>query len=314
MIDSLLDRAASVLERRFLTNAFLPVLLLPPAVLTPAFLQVEVAGALLDTWNRLTVGPKILFTVGYFALSWFGATIVASQWRNIIRLFEGYPLARFRHAYQAAAGWHRDQSTELNAPANDRFWYTKYWAYPTPNAALPTRLGNVLRAAELYPLDRYHADVILIWPRLQHVLPRERIDDVEEARSTLEFLLVVALWFAAFATLAPVGLYVTDGDVVVAGLCFVLGLGASYAAYLSAISAAAEYGEHIRATFEMYRFDLLRRLRALPVRTPDEERDQWRELADFFGRNTPLAWRYADGESDDPPGSTPIRSAGVDER
>jgi len=157
---------------------------------------------------------------------------------------------------------------------------------------LPTRLGNILRAAESYAYRHYEAETILLWSRLYHVMPREIVDDIEDARATLEFLLVISLWCVAFG-LASVAIAPAVGaSMPVALICVGFGLLAAYAAYLSALPAAAEYGEQLRSSFELYRFDLLQRLRAPMPTNLEEEREVWRRITDFVGRNTETTWNY----------------------
>ncbi|WP_422768685.1 hypothetical protein ACN28C_17935 [Plantactinospora sp. WMMC1484] len=153
MIDSFLDRATSVLERRFLTNAFLPVLILLPSAALPSLMQERRLDHLIATFNPLPLATKTLVVAGYFTLCWFLAVIVASQWRNIIRLFEGYPLARWPMLDEVGKRWHRARSAALEADRDE--WYAWYLEYPASTEVLPTRLGNVIRAAERYPLYRY---------------------------------------------------------------------------------------------------------------------------------------------------------------
>lgn len=296
MIDSLLNRAASILERRFLTNAFLPVLVLLPAAALPILLQGRRLDRMAAMFNELPLATKALSAAGYFTFAWFVAVIVASQWRNIIRLFEGYPLVRWRALDEAGKRWHSARSAALDGDGDQ--WFAQYLDYPASNEVLPTRLGNVMRAAERYPLYRYNADLILIWPRLLQVMPRQAVQDVEEARATLEFLLVLSLWFVGFAMLAPAVAVISGGSAAVALVCFAVGLGAAYAAYLSAIAAATEYGEHLRALFDVHRFTLLQQLR---VSTPVDhagERLLWQGLGDFVGRGVPPRWTYDIGVAD----------------
>src|SRR5437660_2707708 len=47
---------------------------------------------------------------------------------------------------------------------------------PERQDIMPMQLGNVLKAAELYPLKRYGLDAVLLWPRLEEVFP-ERFHD-----------------------------------------------------------------------------------------------------------------------------------------
>ena len=62
-----------------------------------------------------------------------------------------------------------------------------------PEDVLPTRLGNVLRAAELYPLHRYGIDIAVLWTRLTMLLPDQLQRDIE--RSVMQYRpLVISAW------------------------------------------------------------------------------------------------------------------------
>jgi len=41
-----------------------------------------------------------------------------------------------------------------------------------PRALMPTRLGNILKACELYPNERYQIRGVVVWSRLAQVLPK----------------------------------------------------------------------------------------------------------------------------------------------
>jgi hypothetical protein len=299
VIDSLIDRAASILERRFLTNAFLPVVLLPPAMVMPGLIGGERSGGVVAGWVGAPLGTKAVLAVGYFTISWFFAVVLASQWRNVVRLFEGYPLWRWAYLDRAGKQWHAAVSHHLGQDPSQRNWYLEYSRYPAPRDVLPTRLGNVLRAAERYPEQRYGAEMILIWPRLYQVLPREAIDDVESARSTMEFLLVLSLWFGGFGVGAPLMIVFFEGDPLTAAVSVAVGAGGAYAAYLSAIAAASEYGEQLRSIFDVYRLDLLRRLSLPAVRDITDERRLWQALGALIGRRVLPDWKYEERPASD---------------
>lgn len=293
-MDGLFDRAASVLERRFLKNAFLPVFLFFPAAILPAAVQ---DGRLEDTiqaWNNQPIASKLLQVVAYFAAVWFIAAIVASQWRNIIRLYEGYPFSEFTPLDQLGKNWHRNRLLNLTYSEQPAPWYSVYYDYPAISDVLPTRLGNILRAAETYAYRRYEADTILLWPRLYHVMPREFVDDVEDARATLEFLLVISLWCTTFGLANVVIAALVGSSMPVAFVCLGFGLAGAYAAYLSALPAAAEYGEQLRSGFELYRFELLQRLKAPTPINLEEEHAVWRGITNFVGLNAETLWNYED--------------------
>jgi hypothetical protein len=302
VIDQVYDRLSSFFERRFLKNAFLPVLLFFPAVALPILLQGGRLDRLIRALENQATGVKLLFFLGYFALSWFCAAIVASQWRNIIRLYEGYPLSAWPWLDNIGKGWHKAQLRGLQYPREGEGGldnsYLRHWAYPDISHVLPTRLGNVIRAGEAEPQYRYKAHAVVLWPLLYHVLPRETINDIADARGTLEFLLVLSLWCSGFAVLNPLTALIFNGSLAIAALLFSAGLLLAYTAYLAAIPAAAEYAAYLRSTFELYRFNLLARLRLPIPKNLKEEVAIWNELCEFVLRGAALESMYDPGVSE----------------
>lgn len=57
---------------------------------------------------------------------------------------------------------------------------------------MPTRLGNVLKAAERYSWSRYRLDSVLIWSRLQPALPQEFMAALQDVRTSLELMLTLS--------------------------------------------------------------------------------------------------------------------------
>ncbi len=53
---------------------------------------------------------------------------------------------------------------------------------------LPTHLGNILRAAETRPRQRYGLDAVLLWPRLWLLLPENVRQDLSAARGRMDDL------------------------------------------------------------------------------------------------------------------------------
>ncbi|WP_405067312.1 hypothetical protein OG558_37690 [Kribbella sp. NBC_01510] len=278
-LTDLYDRASSLLERRFLKNAFLPVAVFPVILSWPILIQSGRLDRLAAWWESLSTAGRIVLGLAYFVVTWFFAAIVASQWRNIIRLFEGYPIERTPLG-QRSADWHRRRRTEATQ-------WQHYLEYPDEDEVLPTRLGNILRTAERYPFARYNADTIVIWPRLYHLLPESVQRDVEDRRATLEFLLVTCLFWAAFGVADFIILSVTGAAPWVACLCLLVGAVGATLAYESSLSAAMEYGERIKAGFELHRGQLLA---ALGLKTPgslEEEKRMWRAFDKFVRQARP---------------------------
>jgi hypothetical protein len=145
---------------------------------------------------------------------------------------------------------------------------------PLPNQLMPTRLGNILRAAEQRPLQKYGLDTIVCWSRLWLLLPDAVKKDLQEARAELNTAVRVWLWSMLFIFwtiwawwAAPVGI-----------------ISAIFAYYSWALDAARNYGELIEATFDLHRHLLYQSLRwGLPP-DPNEERRVGRQLTEYLWR------------------------------
>lgn len=63
-----------------------------------------------------------------------------------------------------------------------------------PNRLMPTKLGNILRAAESRPYDKYGLDAVICWSRLWLLLPDGVKKELQEARSNLNTAARFWLW------------------------------------------------------------------------------------------------------------------------
>jgi uncharacterized membrane protein YadS len=103
------------------------------------------------------------------------------------------------------------------------------------------------------------------------------------------------LWFCGFATGAPLVAIFLQDTPLTAIVCMATGVCGAYAAYLSAIAAASEYGEQLRSIFDVYRLDLLLRLSIPPAQNIMDERKQWEALGALIGRRVLPDWSYGKG-------------------
>ncbi|CCH34353.1 hypothetical protein ABZ816_11040 [Actinosynnema sp. NPDC047251] len=72
------------------------------------------------------------------------------------------------------------------------------WFPQPPGDVRPTRMGNVVRAAEQHPSTRYGLDAVVMWTRLQPVLPKEFADAVKDAKVSVDLLLTMAVFAPLF--------------------------------------------------------------------------------------------------------------------
>ena len=110
---------------------------------------------------------------------------------------------------------------------------------------MPTKLGNILRAAENRPSERYGLVTTICWPRLWLLLPKETKQEITESRATLDTAARIFLWSLLFLLWT---IWVWWVPVVAAVFAFW--------AYRWALNAAAVYGDLLEAAFDLHRFAL----------------------------------------------------------
>jgi hypothetical protein len=163
---------------------------------------------------------------------------------------------------------------------------------------MPTRLGNILKNAERYPLDRYEIDAVLIWPRLYNLFPEPFIQSIGEAKSSLDFMLVVSTLSSIFAIVTGVYLVIVKASGWVFLVCFWGGLFLSWLAYKAALGSALIYAQQIKAGFDLYRHEFLKQMRLELPKTPIEEMKLWNNICQLlYSSNTQVLLEYKDSDS-----------------
>lgn len=133
---------------------------------------------------------------------------------------------------------------------------------PHESAALmPTRVGNVLRAAESRPGAKYGLDAVTVWPRLWLLLPETTRKELEVTRLALDRGVAASLWGLLFLVFGPWSLWAVP-----------IGLATAAAAVLLITPSRAEvYGQLVDAAFDVHRTVLYEHLRwPLPKHPRDE--------------------------------------------
>jgi hypothetical protein len=76
---------------------------------------------------------------------------------------------------------------------------------PADGDYLPTKTGNILRAGERRPAEKYGLDAVVVWPRLWLLLPADTRSELSQARSALDSAVASLIWgllFIGFTVLA----------------------------------------------------------------------------------------------------------------
>lgn len=262
MISEALQQLAGLFSRRFFFNGLLPTFVFTSATTVTIVLSGWSIGAAFLWWSGLDLLSQLLLLLAYFALVYFLAAAVASQWRNIVRLFEGYPIVAFADRLGVSPvgkRWHQQRMNTLQGSAAPKP-IIAYYRYPTEDNSgrlLPTRLGNILLSGERYPLDRYGIDAIIFWPRLYPLLPDSFQREYEAAIIQYQFPLVVAFEATATTVICAFALLVFQAPAVVFAVVLAGGTALAYAAYLLSLTSAVEMAEQQRTAFDLYRDRLL---------------------------------------------------------
>jgi hypothetical protein len=138
---------------------------------------------------------------------------------------------------------------------------------------LPTRLGNILRAAERRPYHRYGLDAIVCWPRLWLVLPEATKKDLQTARVELNNAVRLFLW-----SCLGLGWAWWSWKIIPIALLAIL------FAYNWAIAAAATYADLIEASFDLHRNLLYQAINWRKPDDPNEERRVGQDLTNYLWR------------------------------
>lgn len=271
---------------------------------------VAYAGCALTAW-LITTGPQSgLQAISEWAaaqqtvqlLAWAGlgllavaasSTLVRQFVPTTIRLLEGYwpsifqPLADRR----TSSAWKRRleaKSTvrDLAGPVRDgtataaeerQYVQADLALTRLPTRAtwmLPTRLGNILKAAETRPRDKYGLDPIKLWPVTWLVLPESVRGELSTARARLDSATSGLIWCLLGVFLALIAWWVAP--------LALLGALAAYRIWV--IPAGSNYADLFEAAYDAHRFDLYSALRIAPPADASAEFTSGNALTSFVWR------------------------------
>lgn len=221
----------------------------------------------------------------------FVSSFIAQRFDTaILRGLEGYwyPVLRcllipLNHYQKARRRKLIQKLNELNSRLNqanerERANFVRYdhalRQFPTKEYdLLPTRLGNILRAAERRPYDRYGLDAVVCWPRLWLLLPDSVKKDLQAARGELNNAARLVLWSLLFLIWS-----------IWVWWSIPLALLSALFSYSWSLDAAEAYAGLIEATFDLHRQLLYQALRWHMPDNADDERRVGKQLTVYLWR------------------------------
>jgi len=155
---------------------------------------------------------------------------------------------------------------------------------PRKEYLLGTEFGNVIRSFELYPMEMYGIDSIAIWDRITCLVPKEHIDYLGDAKASVDF--AINIFYLVTIVLIEYIILVIITRCISQAICLwwipILAMILVFFAYRSAISSARKWGLAVKSVFDVYRYDLLKKMSINIPKTPKEEKEIWRELNQAF--------------------------------
>jgi hypothetical protein len=142
----------------------------------------------------------------------------------------------------------------------------------TPDRYQPTRLGNIVRAAQTRPVDRYGIDPVAVWPQLYLVLPDSAGRELAAAGLAVDRAAAAFVWCLGFVALTPWAWWAAPAGVVAA----------TVVARVALPAAARTHGELLEAVVDLYRLDLYQRLRWPLPDSPADERAVGERLVSYL--------------------------------
>lgn len=181
-----------------------------------------------------------------------------------------------------------DNEIKVSSKKMAEYYHEIYYHYPPCGKniedILPTRLGNTISSAELYPLYRYNIDAALVWPRLYPLLPEPFVGMIASKKSSLDSYIVISFLGLLFVLLGGVYLFFIKPTWWLFPIAFFGGIVIWWIMYKCAIQAAIGYGNLIRVAFDLYRGDLLKELGLGKPTTLDLDKEWplWHKIGQFI--------------------------------
>lgn len=284
MLGSFLEQATSILGRRFVVTAWAPTFVVA-ALAGGVFVgvvgreRVATGWAQLDTPSQIATGLALLLAIT--------AVAYAVEVLPVVQLFEGYlfptPLKQVLRTHELRRFDKLDARVGRESGDDRPAYWELYTSLPRRREwVLPTRLGNVMRAAETYSTLAYGADAVHWWPRLVPLLEDNERSSLDETLMPMVALLNGAALLVIATILASVFVVTSTDQRRLLIAVYVGGLFLTWLAYRAALSQAADYGNAVRATIDLHRTEVLDKLRIARPANLAEEFEIWGVLQQWL--------------------------------
>jgi hypothetical protein len=283
-----LGDVAGVFSRYFIVGFFLPAFFV-----LVGFSQTVSSAFLPAVYEDAGSGAQIAI-LGGTALA-MGLLLLGIHY-FVLRFFEGYPLAehrslpgvkqlhwcllalqrrRYRRMLARCVG-SPDDSVAFDAEWELDRRFPRVRDRPGDvSLLLPTSLGNAIRAFEQHSFLRWHLNAIAVWPHVEALLSEQETQLLSDTRGDVAFFINTSL-----LSLISVVLFACDAALDKGSpswLVLLVPLALAWLVYRAAVGATIQWGEVVRASIDLHRLELYRKLGLrVPVDFHDERQIAWR--------------------------------------
>ncbi len=170
-------------------------------------------------------------------------------------------------------------------------------SHPDVTRTMPTRLGNVLRAAEDQVGKQYGLDVTVTAQHFSMVADQRHLDYLRDARQQFDLTVRLCVVFL-IATVMAVSCLLTDGWWLLIAL---VPYACSWLAYRASVGSAADYMTVVATVVDLNRFKLYESLHTALPRNSVEERWNNEKLIKLLDQDHKASVRYEHPEPSAPP-------------
>lgn len=284
-------------EKRWLTNLFGPALVFWGGGLW-VWAQLTGTQSALKTWQGYATEEQIFYGAAGLLLVFFTAILIESFAATLLRLYEGYwprwPGSARRRAADLREKQERrrvlrakvvtGQATQADRAELARLDTELAHRPRDPERSMPTRLGDILRAAEDYARERYGLDPIIFWPRLFPQLSEALRQALGTAQDQLDLTLRLSTLTLLYGAIWSIVVIVQKQWGVLWWTLPALPL--TWLFWRAAHQAATSYAGLFRSAFDLHRFDVYESLHWPPPTSPETEKAQGAELILFLNEGT----------------------------
>jgi hypothetical protein len=177
------------------------------------------------------------------------------------------------------------RESELSAKAREYPYNPDMGCFCKRYPSAATRFGNVIAEYEQYAEIQYGMHMMVFWQHLWLILPAEVKEDLDLRGAKVDFLVYLSFIFLSYAFVGAAFIF-CNGTFKEMIICFIVSILLSFFFYSASISSVKNYGRYIKAVFDLYRFDLAKKM-DIPMGTKhlipdDEEVDSWRRLRKYL--------------------------------